>query len=84
MKFNLQHWAETHFEIVSAITYEREQPSKEHPQLIKDIQVNLGTGGFYELAFAWTQEFEEKNKDREWDGEFYDEIEDFVNQKLRG
>ena len=41
-----------------------------------------GTGGMYEVCEAWTDEFELKNEFRIWDGEFYEEIEQFMTQKL--
>ena len=40
-----------------------------------------GTGGMYELAEELTDEFEKLNADREWDGEFFDEIEEFITSK---
>ncbi len=43
-----------------------------------DIQ---GTGGLYEIAEEWTDEFEKLNEGREWDGEFFDELEDFCRLK---
>lgn len=36
----------------------------------------------FTLARMWTFEFEEKNLGREWDGEFYDEIDAFCEQKM--
>lgn len=40
-----------------------------------------GHGSKYEIAEEWTNEFEELNKDREWDGEFFVDIEDFCRKK---
>ena len=41
-----------------------------------------GAGGFYELAQELTDKFEMLNKDREWDGDFWDEIEQFLESEL--
>jgi hypothetical protein len=74
-------WQETHFEVVSYISDLRYiSPIKSN--VIEEIHLNKGTGGFYELAEDLTDEFELLNKDREWDGEFFDEIEDFLEKKL--
>lgn len=35
-----------------------------------------------QLAVEWSEEFETKNKDREWDGEYLEEIEEFTKQKI--
>lgn len=87
-------WKETHFEMVASITVLRGgEPflcpgdilplvDKIHP-FIQKIDDTQGTGGFYELAEDWTNEFELKHLNREWDGEYYDEIEEFVKQKLK-
>lgn len=36
----------------------------------------------YELAENLTNEFEELNKDKKWNGEFFDEIYSFLTNKL--
>ena len=36
-----------------------------------------GRGGMYELAKELTDEFQEIHKDKEWDGEFFDELDLF-------
>jgi hypothetical protein len=50
--------------------------------LATKIQEKRGHGGLYELAEAWANEFEEKHKGREWDGEFFDEIDKFLDEKF--
>lgn len=71
-------WKETHYEIVSMLTlaYERENKN------IEEFYDRHGTGGMYELAEEWTFKFEEQTKGREWDGEFFDEIEEFFYNHL--
>jgi hypothetical protein len=73
-------WVETHHEIVSAV--ERMRDQDEMPEGILKIQESRGTGGFYELCEDLTNEFEKLNEGREWDGEFFEEIEDFINLKI--
>ena len=71
---------ETHFEVVSAITAEN---LKDKPcQLISERTTNGGRMALWDLANELTKEFENKNKGRKWDGEFYDEIDAFVESKL--
>lgn len=74
-------WHETHFEMVQAIAIEH---SKDEPQgVVKERHDAQGHGGLYELALELTNEFEELNKGREWDGEYFQEVEDFLTEKLR-
>lgn len=73
-------WAETHHEIVSAISLIMNRDN--YPILLEEIQHNQGTGGIWEFCVQLTDEFEKLNEGREWDGEFYDEIEDFIKSKL--
>lgn len=71
------NWVETHHEIVDYLTrtrftegsmsYERDQAQ--------------GTGGLWELGEDLTNEFEKKYEGKDWDGEFYDTIEEFLNEK---
>ena len=71
---------ETHFEVVNAIALEN---AKDKPcQLISELRVDGGRMALWDLANELTKEFENKNKGRKWDGEFYDEIDAFVESKL--
>lgn len=73
-------WHETHFEIVQAITQEI---SKDEPTgVVNERHEAQGHGGLYELAQELTDKFEQLNEGREWDGEFFDEIEIFINKEL--
>lgn len=72
-------WAETHHEVVSEIT---QVMLGELPAKLEEIQLSQGTGGIWEFCITLTDDFEWKNKDREWDGEFYDEIEEFIKINL--
>lgn len=77
-----ESWQETHFEMVAAIILES---SKDEPNpVINNIEEKFGRGGLYDLAFQYTNEFEEKNIGREWDGDFFDAIDDFIQEKFGG
>jgi len=34
------------------------------------------------IIISWAKDFEQKNENREWDGEYMDEIDTFLNSKL--
>jgi hypothetical protein len=73
-------WRETHFEVVNAIALEN---AKDKPcQLISELRMDGGRMALWDLANELTKEFENKNKGRKWDGEFYDEIDAFIDSKL--
>ena len=81
-----ESWQETHYEVVAAITTELisyDEYSNFNHQLIRTTLQEKGHGGLYELANDLTDEFELLNKDREWDGEFFDEIERFLDEKFK-
>lgn len=80
-KIDFTSWQETHFEVVSVIT----QIALETivVGVVKDRIENQGQGGLYELAQELTDEFETLYEDKEWDGEFFDTIESFLNDKLK-
>lgn len=76
----LTSWYETHHEIVRAIAI---ADDRETSSLLKKIHETKGIGGLYELAENLTDEFEKLNDGREWDGEFFDEVEKFSEEKLK-
>lgn len=78
----LTSYLETFYEIVSAIETKRIQAADDQPELIREINDTRGTGGFYELAQDLTDKFENLNKGRAWDGEFFDEVEMFVRDEF--
>ena len=73
-------WQETHFEIVSEIT--RWADDINPPKVVKKTQEEMGRGGLYELANYLTDKFEKSVIGKEWDGDFFDEIEKFLNYEL--
>ena len=73
-------WIETHHEIVSFISIEA---NKNNPiDKIKKVIEESGSGGLWELGEELTNKFEEKYSDMEWDGEFFDKIEEFIKTEL--
>jgi hypothetical protein len=73
-------WAETHFEVVQFIS-SQEEGFINNGTKIEQIRTDLGTGGLYELAEKWTDEFENKYKGKEWSGEYFDAIDEFLTNK---
>ena len=77
-------WAETHFEIVSAISlFANETDEDRIPDIISFTYRMGGRGALYELAEDWTDEFERASMYSYWDeDEQLEKIETFVNNKL--
>ena len=73
-----ESWSETHYEIVAGIIFHIDIEGT----VPNTIQKEQGTGGLYELASDLTDEFELKHKGRQWDGEFFDELDEFLEIKL--
>lgn len=76
----LTSYLETYYEIVDSIRIYLEYSKINKVGKIYESQ---GRGGLYELAEELTDKFELLNKDREWDGDFFDEIEKFINEELK-
>jgi len=72
-------WYETHHEVVEAITLAL---TKEDSKVVMDIYAGQGHCAMYTLAVTLTDEFELLNKGRKWDGEFFDEVDLFLQKKL--
>lgn len=73
-------WYETHHEVVNALTLAIRNERKS--LLIEEYMEAEGFVGMYQLAKELTDEFENLNKDRQWDGEFFDEIWAFMEKKI--
>ena len=74
-------WAETYFEAVCAIHSELLKDNF-GSEIVKEWHEQQGHLGMCQLAEKLADEFELLNKGREWDGEFYEEIELFLKKKL--
>ena len=77
------NWQETHFEIVDVIVQWLNQPKENIPNVILKVENTQGRAGLYDLAKEWTDEFEQLYKDKEWDGEWLDTIDEFIREKCR-
>ncbi|MFW6272925.1 MAG: hypothetical protein ACOC2U_04005 [bacterium] len=77
----LTSWHETHFEVVDEIVRRLNFDKKQETPISKHYE-KVGRGGMYDLAKDITDRFEEKYKDFEWDGNFFDEIEKFCAEEL--
>lgn len=74
-----ESWYETFFEL--SLLFADELNKDILVGEIKNAHESHGRGAIYELAEQWTDEFEKINLDRDWDGEFYEEIEEFFKLK---
>lgn len=73
-----QSWMEVHHEVVAAIVSHR------YVEDLKDAETD--TLNDYALAERWTDEFEEKYKGHDWsiEGNFWDVIEAYMDEKIKG
>lgn len=71
-------WAATHYEIVVGITSRLFNGGSVPNKRQKD----QGIGCLYELAEKLTNEFEQLHARKEWDEEWFDAIEAFLEEKL--
>lgn len=69
-------YLETYYEVVSAFH------TNSNSRVLEEIENTEGRGGMYDFAKKLTDEFELLNKGRVWDGEFFDEIDKFLESKL--
>ena len=70
-------WYKTFYEIVAYIERTNDNP------IIQEI-INLEVGAsLYELAKKLTDKFERLNKDKCWEGDFYDTINIFLEEELK-
>ncbi|MBW0162201.1 MAG: hypothetical protein HYI21_10760 [Sediminibacterium sp. Gen4] len=70
-----ESWHESHFKFVEIIIRSLDTEGS-YPHHIHSTK---GTGGLYELTHDLTNQFEQLNTGREWNGEFFDEVEAFAN-----
>lgn len=73
-------WQETHYEIVTAIALELDKAKPSG--VAAETRESQGTNGLFTLAEELTDKFELLHKGREWDGEFFEAITDFINENL--
>lgn len=76
-------WYETFYEVVDNISLAFDQITLEwDSKRLQHVQDTQGRMGLVELAKELTDKFELKNKDREWNGEFFEEIDEFLEKEL--
>jgi hypothetical protein len=76
----LTEYSETLYEIVENITLAKN--SDNPPQGLIKAHETGGTGYLWSYAQEWAIEFCLLHENTEWDGEYFDEIESFVNAKI--
>ncbi len=56
-------------------------------QIIGSVHDNIrnvsGQSAVWDFLILWASEFQTKNQDRQWDGEFYDEVDAFLLEKCK-
>ena len=84
-KEDLNDYLEAYFDTVQFITdcLDRQCGDDRLANVVSKRQYEQGSGGTYELAKEWTDEFTEKYKDVAWgeEIEYYDTIEEFLTNK---
>ena len=76
-------WQQTHYEIIEhLITLTRLKP-EEQPNFFRMLYSRLGKAVCFKMAKDWTDEFEKKNKNRHWEDDFLEEVEHFLQQKIK-
>lgn len=78
-----ESWAETHFEVSKAVSRAFTNLLSEPSQLIIDAIEGGGYFALHALSVQITNEFEELKRGRNWDGEFLDELVDFLEERLK-
>ena len=74
-------WLETYTEL--ARNFFHIDSALLHPDIKDELDHGGGMAGVPDLLVRLTDEFESMNEGREWDGEFYDEVDEFAMDKLR-
>lgn len=79
MKAHHTEYFEIVYEVVAGI--ESRRATGTHPKM-EEINDKHGSGGFWELAERLSDDFFRTNLFRDWDGEFFDEIDKFLEENL--
>lgn len=69
-------WIETFYQIAAILNYPEFEPLHTH------IRDNGGMAELCTQTTIWINEFEKMNEGRQWDGEFFEEVEAFMHTKL--
>ena len=71
-------WIETFYEVTANLNFYISKSD-----YIAEIYKEGGRCAMHNLAESLTDDFERKNKGREWDGEFFEEIDEFCVTRLK-
>lgn len=71
-----ESWYETFYDIVVAFYTTKETP------VLDLIENTKGRGGMYEYAEQLTDDFELLTKNKNWDGEYLDKLDEFLKNKI--
>jgi N-acetylglucosamine kinase-like BadF-type ATPase len=79
------NYLETYFEVVTYIINSLDIDSTiQQLTIFHEVQEIQGRGGLWELAEKWTDEFETTHKNVEWDGDWFDVLYKFLENKVNG
>lgn len=71
-------YTETFYEVVSCLSHIERPAKNPTEEKVLSLREAHGRCYMYDLARELTLEFEKKNQHREWDGEFFDDVETFI------
>jgi hypothetical protein len=71
-------YLESHYEITAAI-----ERAEDKALMEEDINLFDGMGSKWQAAQEFTTEFERTNQARQWDGEWHDELEQYMANKIK-
>lgn len=78
-RYNKTDYLETFFEIVDSLS----MALNEEGSSVQEQYEQGGRGWLYETAQEWADEFQEKHAATEWDGEFLEVIQEFIEDKIK-
>ncbi len=77
------NWVETHHTIVRNIEHMLDNQDEDMwGQRLYEVQAKGGTGGVWILCESLTDKFEQENIGVEWEGEWFDAIDTFLEKEL--
>lgn len=77
----LEEYLETYYEVVSIIE-EKNSNAFGSSDALMELYNTHGRGALWELAKSITDDFQSLNKNREWDGEFLEEIQSYTLKRI--
>lgn len=75
-------FSETLHDIAGRAEYQLEEGSARDAKELEAAQREGGSFAVKELVRNWATEFEKRNEGRDWDGEYVDEIDEFIGEKI--